>query len=1487
MFTASNSTTQDQLYITPLPNGQSNGDLRLSVLLTPSLESATLPDLFRNWPNTVAPTTPTPQRLKWIVTFLTAWDANPPHVPVTPVISKPINPTIDPSSSPDVSPNLWDEIFRAVDTVNRRQRGNRLYKTWRLSHNISNLHERHQVDHLVHAYKQISARDIIAPESDFQNVTKALAPPPLFLHPEFGTDLALRFKDRCCVEATLKFVVAALPPKLNVDYSTVVPKRVHYAVDQLETYSGGAKLSAAALSAVYISCLRSAVKMGTKDPNVDAVISSIYQWFNGHFDGLADCEVPGDCKNYKLQPDYPSLDDVIYYVEMLLFHRRKSVPLKCQPIAKPDFHQLLGLVHNHPAIMRKLGLVFDFVITPNDGIVPSAGAAENRFSITVGLDTSDTYTKQVADQLVIPNVYTQCVVTNNDFVAALKTQDANLIQHGLLNLQAPSATEQGKLRFTLVPENADGQSLKRTDQVNNAARSTEYGTSAPTSMSPDPSPPAGSGVATPRRSVNPVTAPPAPRTVGLALFDRDRLANLEETVGTVPSQDDPPKTDWDFFNEDLILGYRVDILYKQRFFSLCRRDSVYDIYEPYSPTSPNSGHKIDTWKPVTQMELSADEGFLTFGATQSPLTDDGDTRDPSQTQTQIHQAVFTWTGWSLSIPQPQFPSMNPPQEQNCPDPVQSKHFALQPDYTLPNGFKLPPLRFNTDYSVRCRVVDLAGNSADPSLDPNNEYFPYLSLSPVSQFSRQEPIRAPQFLLVKPIDRVHEPGTHIDRLVARDNDAQSSRMLVPPRESLRLAELSGFLTNDKLPSTAFGDQQLWADGSFPSVACAKEKNWVDGTPDKIGDNDGIFLRKIEAGGAQNPYYPDPLANFIRVEAVQLTDDPNQSLLIDIRWISIGTKSEWPHFRPARIRLLPQGAGGDPTIQLNMNSIAGDRTGLNAVATLDVSLPEGCIVLLNISSANIDGSDESAAQDAYPVHLYNLSRSYLGQVQNNETKSLSSLFAVDVATNLNQIAQKIVALPDHRVHTPRAFVDGTLDMCNPKRTMTLVHAVKRPLAEPQFAPPTSPGYLRVVRPPGKPEAQISGQLRAHWLSTSKITCYAEWTDKVDDVSQPGPGYLPKHREVAFVITPKDLDRDQPFPATRLRALGPNLLQHFLDTRAHDVTYSLVATTNFREYYPGADDSKSQADEPGFQREGKAKLKMTVASSARPQAPKLLYLIPAFVWSNTYDKKSRTWYAGRTIAVRAYFERPMFLSGDRETIAVVLYDPHSGVDPGKQNYVCRWGADPTRAINVPILQNEMSEVNFCAPGDPIELCTLVEGGSARAKPCKIEYSENRRLWYTDIHINTQHSNSPFVTLAFVRWQPDALNASLDARCSQVVMAEFLQVTPDRWVSVRKGTGSLYTLTVSGVFDPQHPQCLTLTLYKRWQTLGGDTGWRKVDWPAAHPINFVYTPADSSGVSSWSTPVQVPSSIDPAEYRVFLTEEDYPDLSKRKSFSCFIDLK
>jgi hypothetical protein len=119
---------------------------------------------------------------------------------------------------------------------------------------------------------------------------------------------------------------------------------------------------------------------------------------------------------------------------------------------------------------------------------------------------------------------------------------------------------------------------------------------------------------------------------------------------------------------------------------------------------------------------------------------------------------------------------------------------------------------------------------------------------------------------------------------------------------------------------------------------------------------------------------------------------------------------------------------------------------------------------------------------------------------------------------------------------------------------------------------------------------------------------------------------------------------------------------------------------------------------------------------------------------------------------------------------------------------------------------------------------------------------------------------------------------------MAEFLQISPDRWLSVQKHSGSKYTIAISGAFPSNPPTpCFEVTLYKRWYALGRDTGWRQVDCP----VKFDYHPAtDDTGVSTWSGELNTPGSPYWVKYRVLLTEQEFPGDSRRHSFSAFINL-
>jgi len=1434
----------NNLLLTVLPNGwtRDQSQVRLSVLVTPSLADSDgkgkagwqIPSPFNKWAEVGS-------LLQWTVSFCDATKTPVRTIGTAPPASVATDP-LNASSVPESE--LWRTVFGAVDSVKKRQQTKPLRDSWRISHNATSLHKRHTLNRLVHAVRHIiktNAPDQLATCDEVIDDTKA---PAIFLHPEFksaagtASDLADKFADRNLV---LKNWAPVYAPLSQGEQNTLL-RRVDYTTKTLETY-GGAKLSAIGLSALYISCLHSVEPAGTSDPKVATAIATVKGW---------PASLPFAAK------DYPDIEVVRVYIEMLLFHRRQqpAKPKDCS-ITKPDFHQLLGLVHNYPAVMRRLGLVFDLVVAPPQNMDWSK---VNAVTITANVPAGN----HDLDGLTQPPVYTRCSVDSGKHLFSSTPRDPNLLQNGLLNLNIKLADTSP--RFTLVAENAEGQSLKHTDQSNNASRSAEYTTSAPTSMKPVPAALPGMS-STPSATASPTDAPPAPRTVGIAMFDQSRLTQVEQSANQSLAS---PTV---FFAEDLILGYRVDILYKSKsatkskFYSLCERSSNYQFYKP----NWNDGDTpVYSWSPASEMEKAADEGFLSFGATQSPLDPNKDTGDSSNTMTQLHQSVFTWVGWSLCVPQPNIPSMNPTQEDpSCQQIKSQRHLSIKPIYALKPDKKLPPLRFDTNYAVRCRITDLAGNSLPPEYDADNSQNPGLALTPLSTFSRQEPYRAPHFLLREPIDHLGDPGTHLDRMVLRDGTGRSKRILVAPRESLRLAELSGVLTNASLPKTAYGDQQLMPDGSFPSVACSKQKGWVMGKISEKGDQDPIYLpRHLDGPKLISPYLPDPKANYIRVDAYQVMDDPSQSRLLCTHWASINRGSEWIERLPLRVLALPPelvvppekepdpAAPTAPEPRVDLMEHADEDGNVNPTepSLLKVILPKAATVLLVFRTCP---NSRDYHTHKHPVQLSQMLKSHF---DGGAIDSLSGTGTISRDTkNAFQVIIGSLSDPDSAL---AAFTDGSIDTVSPSRTMTLVHAVKSPLREPEFSHTIKP--FNVARSFGKTQAMVTGQISAHWPSTSKLTCYAEWTDCIDDPNKDRP-YEEQHREVAFTLGAQDFLPDSPAAPTqinRLRTLGPNVMHHFSDTRAHRVTYSLVASGNFREYYPAGDAAKD------FQLTSKKTAKITVQSSVRPKSLPLKYLIPAFIWRDAYDHKTRTWCTGRRVVLRAYFDRPLFDSGNGEKLAVILDD---GKGTANEAHISRWGGDPTRPAAAAIEKMELTPTNFAGSGDPVGV-TLAEGGTALAKHFDLQYSHDRRLWFSDIELDTQGANAPFVRLSLARWQPDGLTDynNNDCRCSPVVAADFMQVANDRWVSVNKSDHGVYSLTISGAFPNDSHNCpFVITLYKRWFAMDQDMGWRKVQYSGC---NFRFVSPNGPTPGYWTATIKTPSPTWLSHYRVLIEEWAYP---------------
>jgi hypothetical protein len=328
----------------------------------------------------------------------------------------------------------------------------------------------------------------------------------------------------------------------------------------------------------------------------------------------------------------------------------------------------------------------------------------------------------------------------------------------------------------------------------------------------------------------------------------------------------------------------------------------------------------------------------------------------------------------------------------------------------------------------------------------------------------------------------------------------------------------------------------------------------------------------------------------------------------------------------------------------------------------------------------------------------------------------------------------------------------------------------------------------------------------------------------------------------------------------------------------------------------------------------------SSVRPPAAVVSYIIPACAWQDTYDKATHTWRSGRIGVLRTYLERPFRVSGDRESIGLVLAHniAQTPTTEDSQPLVSRWGADPIKAIHKPIADSALSVGNLCDKADALRLCRLAEGGFAQVKPYPVDFNPQRKLWYADIPVDSLGSLAPFLRLAIVRWQPDALHEDLkdplpapvsidpnaDCRISSVTIADFIQLNSERWASVHRVDRHTFAITISGprpspsngAYARSGNVTFTAELQVRWSAAGTDTGWRPETTADGKtgPVDLTPDPVDlksTNEMTCWRHTVQLRQSFLAREHRIMLREhESYLDRSETCSsrivYAKFIDL-
>jgi hypothetical protein len=838
---------------------------------------------------------------------------------------------------------------------------------------------------------------------------------------------------------------------------------------------------------------------------------------------------------------------------------------------------------------------------------------------------------------------------------------------------------------------------------------------------------------------------PTVRTSGISVIRRRRDQALAERLQFSRDANHLFTNDLalSFRADDLLRGYRVDVLDltegSNEWRSLCLRKGFYQFVG-------GSGSLL--------LELD-DEGYVKSAST---------TGDEQSPDLYLHERLFAFEGWSLVASRPgRVLAADPTDAPSIPDNTPAD-LPLKTQFR-PQAGTLPRLRFGHTYRLRVRAVDLAGNSL-PLHDDSQEY-----ASKPLYYARYEPIASP---VVLP-RTVFGEGESLEHLVIRSdfdrNTAEyasdpdvvaalsawphqyapaNDRHLAPPKVSQIEAELHGafdpFIGAGKSHLKGFHLASREAGTFFSTSILNLNTGSLDPIPDaqlKLFTPPGLTPTDLTTHAPGDPLQQGEY--IMRAEA-QLTvpylpdpfargialrglpGDPNDVTLVEFG----GT---WPDLEPFRIRIVER----DETL-VGCSSTFAD-TGIPA---WDPAARVLTIFLRKAAISKVRFSCFLSKEDWKQMGM----KKWWNGTDAQEAE-------------LDEIA-----------------TTGGHWMITPWRVLTLVHAVQRPLCEPIWT------KLQTAKPGiGSTEARLRGHVHENTASTGELDLLARWEEPVDDVLQPAPSKSQHEGHVTQVTVNPDWQNEHPLPAEKT---SPRLVHEFGDTKHRMVNYRFKGTTRFREYLPPAINRNDSA----ISRSG-GEFKVSVKSSARPKAPEVVDILPAFGWTETALSNGGITRTREGNALRIYLKRPWYSSGEGELLGVIT--TNRKIDDALRPYVTQWGKDPVFASSNP------SAVQATRFPDRVRVqssLSLAELGELRrdftAVGHEVHFDPLRRLWYADIEINAGSSYFPFVRLALARYQPESIN---NAHLSNVTVAEFSQLVPDRTATLSPTQAGRHNLKILGI--------------------------------------------------------------------------------------------
>lgn len=796
---------------------------------------------------------------------------------------------------------------------------------------------------------------------------------------------------------------------------------------------------------------------------------------------------------------------------------------------------------------------------------------------------------------------------------------------------------------------------------------------------------------------------------------------------------------------------------------------------------------------------------------------------------------------------------------------------------VPEPGSLPPLRYGRRYRLRATASYLGG--AGPRSAAPQPAGDFGHATAEVTFARLEPVPPPVLVMRRP----RGPGESLHHVVIRsDHDTAAAatrpteRHLLPPKTSQLTAETHGlFDTPRGLDRDAYPTIVARAGGTLAG----------GGAPDpadhdqRYYDTDTLSF-PVESGTAEVPWLVDPLARGVALHG--LPGAAGEVVTVDFGYASGRT---WRTLRPVRLRLV-EGA---------------------AAASFDPAARVLTVALGKADTAQVAISCLVGAADLPLLEIWR--------------------WIADAGLPTADLAR-------HRGYA----LDGRNWLLTPAQPVTLVHAVRRPLAAPVFR------TVAAERVPGSAVCTlVADRLAISRKSTVSLDVRAQWTDPVDVLD--AAGWQPRR-----LVTRTAQLGETPVAATDA-ALGDTAmdlrLPHDLgDTGFHQVTYTASAKSRFAEYFtepatarlsltgvawqpldgtgvtPGSESVRPAGGGAAYAHHtdyeldpvagtirrvdggrvpagatvdvsylpsvsrASAPVTVSVRASARPAPPAPLYVVPTFGWSTKRGPDGVSSHR-RGGGLRVYLDRPWWSSGDGETLGVVLWSgppDAGGPDDSLRPYVTGWGMDPlyraaatASAVPGPA---DFPRALVTGAAVPLAECAAVVAVAGHA----VVPDPSRRLWFCDVELPPGPAHLPFVRLALARYQPQALPG---AELSHVVLAEFAQLAPDRTATVvfAPAQGALQVSVVGNGYaltaDGKTFGGIEVTVERRDRQIPGELGWQAADAPQPLPVVSL-----DGGEIRWTGPVTLPVPRGSEPMRLVIREYDQLPGGRRLTYTDVLDV-